>query len=130
MSVRESIAAGGIKVRLPREDEYPFQFDNLLAGAEEVERQGDYLRASQIYDYIQKHYENELWMKIRRANALYHAGKYDEASSLANELNGRRSTVATLLIEARINRKQAEHGSAIELLRRAEGILEGRQLCA
>lgn len=130
LSVRESVAAAGIKVRLPREDEYPFQFDNLLAGAEEVERQGDYLRASQIYDYIQEHYENELWMKTRRANALYHAGKYGEASSLAKELNRCRSTVATLLVEARIHRKQAEHDRAIELLRRAEGILEGRQLCA
>ena len=130
LEVRESIGAGGIKMRLPCEEEYPFQFDNLLAGAEEVEKQGDYLRASQIYDYIQKHYENELWMKIRRANALYHAGKYDEAAGIAGELNSQRFTVATLLIEARIRRKQAEHGRAIELLRRAEEILEVRGLCA
>ena len=104
--------------------------DNLLAGAEEVERQGDFLRASQIYDYIQEHYENELWMKTRRANALYYAGKYDEAARAANGLNSRRYTVATLLIEARARRKKAEHGQAIELLRKAEGILEGQQLCA
>jgi len=130
LPVCESVAAAGIKVRLPGQKEFPFQFDNLLAGAEEVERQGDYLGASQIYDYIQKHYENELWMKIRRANALYYAGKYDEASSLANELNGRRSTVSTLLVEARSRRKQAELVRAIDLLRRAEEILEGKRLCA
>jgi glycosyltransferase involved in cell wall biosynthesis len=130
LGIRESVTAAGIKVRLPQGEEFPFRFDDLLAGAEEVERQGDFLRASQVYDYIQKHYANELWMETRRANALYYAGKYDEAAVAASGLNERRSTVATLLIEARARRKKAEHSRAIELLRSAEGILEGGQLCA
>jgi glycosyltransferase involved in cell wall biosynthesis len=130
VSVRESIKAAGIKVRLPKSEEFPFQFDNLLAGAEEVERQGDYLKASQIYDYIQKHFQNELWMNTRRANSLYYAGKYDEAVRITVELNKKRSTVATLLIEARARRKKDENESAIKLLRRAERILEGQKICA
>jgi glycosyltransferase involved in cell wall biosynthesis len=130
LPVRESVAAAGIRLRLPRSEEFPFQFDNLLAGAEEIERQGDFLGASKVYDYIYEHYQNELWMKTRRANALYYAGKYDEAVNLANEVNRRRSTVATLLIEARARRKKTEDKSAIELLRRAEEILEGKRLSA
>jgi hypothetical protein len=128
LSVRESVRAAGIKLREPRYEEFPFQLDGLVTAAGEVERQGDWLYASQIYEYICGKYSNELWVKGRWANALYHAGRYDEALSIVKELNLRKPTVSTLLIEAKIHRKRNDVSLAIEQLEKAEGILHGSEL--
>jgi tetratricopeptide (TPR) repeat protein len=126
--VRESVAATGIKLREPRYEEFPFQFDDLVKAVEEVEEKGDWLYASQIFEYMCENYRNELWMKTRWANALYHAGRYDEALSIAEELNLKRPTVSTLLIEARIHRKRDDVSLAIEQFEKAEDILQGSEL--
>ncbi len=128
LPVRESAIAAGIRLRQPRMEEFPFQFDNLLSAAEMVEREGDWFKASQIYEYIHENHDNELWMKTRGANALYHAGRYDRAVEMAGELNATRPTVATLLIEGRAQSRRKEFKTAIKLLQKAEDILEGRQL--
>lgn len=128
LPVRESVAATGIKLREPRYEEFPFQFDDLVKAAEEVEEKGNWLYASQIFEYMCEKYRNELWMKTRWANALYHAGRYDEALSIAEELNLKRPTVSTLLIEARIHRKRDDVSLAIEQFEKAEDILQGSEL--
>ena len=128
LPVQESVAATGIKLREPRYEEFPFQFDDLVKAVEEVEEKGDWLYASQIFEYMCENYRNELWMKTRWANALYHAGRYDEALSIAEELNLKRPTVSTLLIEARIHRKRDDVSLAIEQFEKAEDILQGSEL--
>jgi len=128
LALAESVAAAGIKLRKPAVEEYPLQFDNLMTGAKEIEKQGDWARAVEVFEYLAQNYQNELWMKTRWANTLYHAGRYDEALSIAEELNLKRPTVSTLLIEARIHRKRDDVSLAIEQFEKAEDILQGSEL--
>ncbi len=123
-----SVAAAGIKLREPRYADFPFKFDGLVKAAVGVEEKGNWLYASQIFEYICEHYQNELWMKTRWANTLYHGGRYDEALSIAEELNLKRPTVSTLLLEGRIHRKRNEISLAIERFEKAEDILQGSEL--
>jgi Flp pilus assembly protein TadD len=95
---------------------------------EEIEEKGDWAYAAKVLEYLWEHYDNELWMKTRCANALYHTGQYDDAARLAGDLNGRRPTVSTLLIEARARCKKEDFCGAIDLLKKAEEILNGSEL--
>ena len=119
--------AAGIKIRQPVMEEWPFQFDNMLGAAGELEEQGDWLTAAGVFEYIYKHWGNEIWMKTRQGNALYYAGKYEDSCRLAGQLNDIRPTVSTLLIEARAHRKQKQLVRAIELYERARKILDGNE---
>jgi tetratricopeptide (TPR) repeat protein len=124
----ESVAAAGIKLRKPAVEEYPLQFDNLMTGAEEIEKQGDWARAVEVFEYLARNYQNELWMKTRWANALYHAGQYEHAARIVGEVNSKRPTVSTLLMEARAQQKKEDFWGAVDLLEKAEQILEGSEL--
>ena len=128
LGVRESVTAAGIRLRKPQTEEFPLQFDCWVIEAEEAELQGDWARAVEVFEYLAQNYQNELWMKTRWANTLYHAGRYDEALSIAEELNLKRPTVSTLLIEARIHRKRDDVSLAIEQFEKAEDILQGSEL--
>jgi tetratricopeptide (TPR) repeat protein len=128
LPLAESIAAAGIKLRKPEITEYPLQFDTLMTGAEEIEKQGDWARAVEVFEYLVQHYQNELWMKSRWANALYHSGRYDDAAVIAGEVNSERPTVSMLLLEARVHRKRDDVSLAIEQFEKAEDILQGSEL--
>ena len=128
LPVRESVFASGIRLRKPIVEEFPLQFDNMVSGAEELEKQGAWHRASVAFEYLRDCYKNELWMNTRQANALYHAGKFEDAASLAKEVNAIRPTAATLLIEGKAHRKCGRYKPAIKLLQKAENILEGKEL--
>jgi len=93
-----------------------------------MEKKEDWAYAARVLEYLWEHYDNELWMKSRCANALYRTGQYDDAVRLAGELNSKRPTVSTLLIEARARCKKEDFRGAIDLLKKAEGILKGREL--
>ena len=127
LDIESCAKAAGIKVRQPAMEEWPFQFDNMLGGASELEKQGDWSTAAGVFEHIYKHWGNEIWMKTRQANALYHAGKYEESCRLAGQLNDIRPTVSALLIEARAHRKQKQLVRAIELYERAREILDGNE---
>ena len=128
LGVRESVTAAGIRLRKPQTEEFPLQFDCWVTDAEEAELRGDWVRASEMFEYLYKNYGNEYWMKSRCANALYHSGNYDRALKMSGELNERRPTASTLLIEARAHRKKSDFKSAIKLFEQAENILNGREL--
>ena len=128
LPIAESVAAAGIRLREPRVEEYPLQFDNLMTEVEEIEKKGDWAYAAKVLEYLWEHYDNELWMKTRCANALYHTGQYEIAAKMTGELNCRRPTVSTLLIEARARCKKEDFCGAIDLLKKAEEILEGSEL--
>ena len=128
LPLRESLTAAGVSIRRLRPDEIPFQFDQLLLEANSAERLGDWSKAAEIFEYLAEYYRNELWMKTRAAKAFFAAADHAKAASLSGDINRRRPTVDTLLLEAKVNREQGDLDSAIGLLERAEQILEGKEL--
>ena len=125
LSVRQSLKAAGITLRLSSFEELPFQFDHLLQRALSAEKDGKWAEAAQTYEYIAQCHQNELWMKTQAAKAFFKAGDHNRAAELACEVNQQRPTVDTLLFEAKAKRDKNDFDSAIELLKRAEQTLVG-----
>ena len=128
LSLQQSLKAAGIAVRQLRPEEQPFQFDRLLQQAQLAQKNGNWMQAAQMFEYIAEHHQNRLWMKALAAKAFFQAGDRTRAAQLAGEVNQHRSTVDTLLLEAILNREKKKFNPAIELLKKAEQILEGNQL--
>ncbi len=128
LPVRESLNAAGITIRRLEPEEIPFQFDQLLEKAKTAEKNGNWSKAAEMFEYITKHHQNELWMKSLAANASFKAGGHIRAANLSHEINRQRPTVDTLLLEAKVKREQKDFNSAIKLLEKAEQILKGKEL--
>ena len=128
LSVRESLNAAGIAIRCLQPEEIPFQFDQLLEKAKSAEKNGNWSKAADMFEYIMEHYQNELWMKTLAAKASFKAGGHILAAELSREVNRQRPTVDTLLLEAKVKREKNDFNSAIKLLEKAEQILEGKEL--
>jgi hypothetical protein len=125
LPVRQSLKAAGIALRVLRPEEIPFQFDGLFNEARMEAKEGSWEKAAEIYGYIAEHHQNELFMKTLAAKASYKAGNLTGALKLSSEVNQRRPTVDTLLLEAKIHREKKNLSLAIGLLKRAGEILEG-----
>ncbi len=128
MSVRESLIADGVAVRRVLPDEIPFQFDQLLCQAGQAEKDGNWSRAAQIYQHLVERYGNKVWMKSQAAEAFFRAGEFGKAVELAREVNEKRPTVDTLLLEAKLHREKKDFDLAIMRLEEAEQILKGKEL--
>jgi hypothetical protein len=128
LPVRQSLKAAGIVLRQPGFEELPFQFDNLLGEAQLEEKNGNWARAAEMFEYIADNHMNQLSMKAQAAKAFFKAGGHARAAGLSCEVNQQRPTVDTLLLEAKVKREKKNLVSAIELLKRAEQILEGKEL--
>jgi hypothetical protein len=124
LPVRESLKAAGIVFKHPDFEELPFQFDNLLQQALSAEKDGNWSQAGQMFEYIAENHQNELWMRRLAAKAFFKAADHARAAELSHNVNQRRPTVDTLLLEAKIKRENKDFNSAIELLKKAEQILE------
>jgi hypothetical protein len=122
LSLRDGLKAAGINVRRIRPDEIPFQFDSLLEEAQNEEKAGNWRQAAEVYGYIGEHYKNKMWMKALAANALFKAGDMDASAELVSGINQNSPTVATLLLEAKLKRRQKDLKSASDLLRKAEDV--------
>jgi hypothetical protein len=127
LPVRESLSAAGITIRRLEPEEIPFQFDQLLEKAKKAEKNGNWSKAAEMFEYITKHHQNELWMKSLAANASFKAGCHIRAAELSCDVNQQWPTVDTLLVEAKVNREKKDFNSAIGSLNRAEQILEGKE---
>jgi glycosyltransferase involved in cell wall biosynthesis len=127
LPLRESLMAAGVTIQLPQQTQWPFQMENLITNAEYLERNGAWSDAELLYEMAEHRYGNELWMRTRRANALYRAGRYDPAGQWADAINRQRPTAASLMLEARIRRKQNRIPEALELYQKARDILEGSE---
>lgn len=128
LPLRQSIKAAGITIRQPGFEELPFRFDNLLHEAQSAEKDGRFAEAARMFEYIADHRQNELWMKTLAAKASFKAGAHSRAAELSREVNRQRPTVNSLLLEAKAGREKKNFNSAIELLKKAEQILEGKEL--
>lgn len=125
LSVEASLAACGVRVRSPRPEELPFQFDELLRHGKLAEADGDWSLAARLFEQMGQRYHNELWMKTMAARAHFEAGNQMKASRLSREVNRVRPTVDTLLLEAKIRRQQRDFAGAIRLLEEAARWLRG-----
>ncbi len=125
LSLREGLVSAGINVRRVRPAEIPFQFDTLLKEAQMEEKAGNWRHAAEIYEHIGEHYRNQIWMKSLAAGVLFKAGDFVRSAELASWVNQRHPTVDTLLLEAKIKRRQKDFKSALALLKGAENILAG-----
>jgi len=130
LPVADSLRFCGIDIRKPKIEEYPFQFDNFINFARQRQREGDWLNAIKFYDYLADKYGNVLWMQTLKANALYYAGRYQQAAQLAARLNQTHPTVARLMIEGRARQKLNDFSAAAALYRRAARILDGSDIPA
>ncbi len=125
----DSLKASGVTIRRLRPDQIPFQFDSLYKEALGAEKNGDWLRSAEIYEYVADNYGNELWMRALAANALFNGGCHARAAELCSVLNQQCPTVATLLLEAKLKNRQGRPESGIKLLTGAEEILSGNAGC-
>jgi hypothetical protein len=125
LPLREGLMSAGINVRRLRPAEIPFQFDSLLKEAQTEEKAGNWRQAAEIYEHMGEHYQNQLWMKSQAARVLLKAGDFGRSAELASWINQRRPTVDTLLLEAKLKRRQKDFKSALALLKGAEDILAG-----
>jgi len=128
LSVRESLVRCGINFDRLKPDDITFQFDELYNEAQDNEKNGNWITAAKMYEYIAEKHKNELWMKALAARTFYKAGQMQRALEYSRFVNEYKPTVDTLLTEAKIHRKQGQYSPAIKLLSRAEDILEGKQL--
>jgi hypothetical protein len=130
MSIRESLRAAGIEIKRVQPDEIPFQLDQLVCQAKSLGEEGAWAEAGRVFESTVERYGNELWMKSRAAEAFYRAGEFGKAGELASEVNGKKPTVDTLLLEARLRRASKDFDGSIALLEEAERILvsKGKEL--
>jgi len=127
VTLRESLAAAGIAVREPTDDERPLGFDRSLQHAQALEKEGAWARAGWLYDRIGAHFGNRRWMKERAAWALYRAGSQDgRATEMAREAAADRPTVSVLLLEAKLLRRAGRDTDAAAILEHAKEILSGK----
>jgi tetratricopeptide (TPR) repeat protein len=128
LPIREGLLAAGVCVRRLKSDEIPFQFDSSLKEAQKNEGIGNWKQAVKIYEYIEQRYHNQLWMRSSAANALFQAGDFAKSAEIISGINQQRPTVDTLLLEAKLKRRNRDFDGALSLLKRAENILVGETL--
>jgi glycosyltransferase involved in cell wall biosynthesis len=127
LPLRQSLQAAGITIRKLRPEEIPFQFDSLLKEARLAEKNGSWAEAAEIFAFTGERYQNRLWMKALTAKALFKAGAHTKAAELSRQVNQQRPTIDTLLLEAKVCREKKDFNSAIELLKKTEQMLKGRE---
>ncbi|MBN2133949.1 MAG: glycosyltransferase [Sedimentisphaerales bacterium] len=120
LSVEASLTAARIRVRRPREEELPFQFDELLRQAKVAMDDGNWGTAARLFESMAERHHNEIWMKTMAARAYFEGGHLAEAGRCSHQVNQQRPTVDTLLLEAKICRGKKNVAAAIHLLERAE----------
>lgn len=125
LSLEASLAAAGIPVRAAKEEELPFQFDELLRQAKLAEADGNWRAAGRLFEHMAEHFQNRLWMKVMAARAYFEAGDHVKAGRLSHEANRERAAVDTLLLEAKVHRHKGDFATAIHLLGQAEQLLGG-----
>lgn len=125
LNLQQSLNSAGIKVRKAPFEDYCFMFDSWLKSAKNAQQRGDYAHAANIYGHMEKEYGNELWMKTMRSNSLYKIRRFGQALEIIEDVNSRRPTISTLLLEGRIRKQRGDYDSALNALQKAEQWLKG-----
>ncbi len=120
----EALASAGVTLRPPHPEERALRFDRALQEAQRHQQQGNWLQAADLYRHMGEHLGNTRWMRERQAHALHEAGRRDDqALDLCRDLNRRRPTVSTLLLEAKLHRRADRFREAVGRLEHARRIL-------
>jgi hypothetical protein len=110
-------------------DELPFRLDRAFRLGRDAEADGRFARAADIYDEpgaFDGRLGDRLLAAEAAAAALWRDGGQDSrALRLCRLVNDRRPTVATLLLEARLLRRNHQADRAVRLLERAAAALDG-----
>ncbi|MCD6303888.1 MAG: hypothetical protein J7M21_02880, partial [Planctomycetes bacterium] len=132
LSIRSSAEAAGIVIRRPRPDELPGRFDRAMLEARAAEADGNFAEAARLCRALRGGGADELWAAAAEAEFLgQDPARTDEAIEACRQVNRRRPTVASLLLEGRLLRRKQRNAQAADLLERARDILEwqpGREL--
>lgn len=128
MDIEESIASAGIIMRETDIEQYPFQFDFLLAHADRLENEGRYRECVKVFEHLWTNYQNEHWMKTRCANVFNKLEAYEKTIQLIGPVNREKPTPSTLLLEARAHKGREDFVGAIGCYEKAKSILDGREL--
>jgi len=125
MSLRQSLKAAGIAMKRISCEQILFKFDSAYKEALAAEKEDNWILAAGIYEHIADNYQNTMWMRSLAARAYFKAGLEVKSRELSRSINQQRPTPATLLLEAKVMRKQGDFDGAVELLGKAERILSG-----
>ncbi len=123
LGVADCLAADGAVFLGPDDCGDLMEFDYMFSRAKNAERDGDFGLAVKIYEVLRNNNLNRTWMTERQAKALLELEQFDGALALCGELNARRPTPETLLLEAQAHRKKGTNEQAVALLKRAHHIL-------
>lgn len=127
LSICECLKACNVAVGRVSPEDIPFQFDQSLAQARLAGEQNNWLRAAGILEYAAENYGNNLWLKSLAAEAFFKAEQFEKSAQICRQVNFDRPVVDTLLLEARVNKRMNNADAAIDLLERANHILEGME---
>ncbi len=126
-SLRNTLISTGVSIRKLTPQEIPFQYDQLLCEAK-TKLEINPVEAAEIYDYIARNYQNELYIRQFEAKAHLQAGNLAAAEQSAGRLNCIRPVVDTLLLQAVAHKKTGNLQAAVALLEQGKHILEGTHL--
>jgi tetratricopeptide (TPR) repeat protein len=121
MPVRRSLAEVPVQVRRYTESN-PSAADRVAQGAR-LEREGNWREAAGLYEQLAAEVPARSDLEHCAARARYHEGDRDRALELCRQVNARRPTADSLLLEARLHRHRDDDEAALALLQHAEQIL-------
>jgi hypothetical protein len=125
LTIRRSAEADGIALRMPEPQELPFAFDHATRAGLAHEIDGNFAQAADIYLDLAAQGAEPLWAGLAAAEALFHdPARAPQALAACREVNRRRPTVQSLLLEARLCRKNRHAEQAAALLERARDLLD------
>jgi glycosyltransferase involved in cell wall biosynthesis len=126
-----SLRQAGLEFRAAVQNELPLQFDLLLESAKAMETDGNWPQAAALYEQARRGGANVDWMQLAQARALAEVPASSAAArELCGQINSRRPTVESLLLEARLHRRAENIEQAVVLLERARRVLQRKaQAC-
>jgi len=125
LPIRRALEADGLRMRLPRAEELPFAFDRALAAARAQEAEGNFRQAAQRYDALAREHGHDALLAEAAARSLFREGRCDDrALERCRRVNADRPTVAALLLEARLLKRNQRTEDALRLLACAKQLLD------
>jgi len=126
LGVRASLEACNIRFQTPTPSQRPFQFDEGLQHARQLETEGDFVLAAAVYEQMIAMQPNVELIRERQAVALAMSlglPEQNRAATMLRAINRDRPTPDLLLQEARLLRKHNQHDQAAVLLEQARAIM-------
>jgi hypothetical protein len=124
-TIRRSAEADGIALRSPAPAELPFALDQAARAAFAHQFDGNFAQAADVYLGLAGAGSEPLWFSQAAAEALFHEpDRSGEALAACRAVNARRPTVESLLLEARLCRRNRHSDQAAALLERARDLLD------